>query len=98
MPDGHGIPYRREDGNFQQHIDHFRREGPTMGANATVLGSMFIHALPAVESVLGIGSPAFMHTCASHQEEDQDSEDEELKHLEHKVVKVWEAFAAVKAD
>ncbi|KAG1832767.1 hypothetical protein EV424DRAFT_1533451 [Suillus variegatus] len=98
MPDGHGIPYRREDSNFQQRIDRFRREGPASGANATVLGSMFVHALPSVESTLGIDSPAFMHTCASHDEENQDSEDEELKHLELEVVKAREAFATVKAD
>ncbi|KAG1831469.1 hypothetical protein EV424DRAFT_1534150 [Suillus variegatus] len=58
MPDGRGIPYRREDGNFQQRIDWFRREGPASGANTTVLGSMFVRALPSVESALGINSPA----------------------------------------
>ncbi|KAG2092959.1 uncharacterized protein F5147DRAFT_657568 [Suillus discolor] len=78
MPDGHDIPYRREDGNFQQRIDCFIHEGPTMGANAMVLG---------IESALGIDSPTFMHTCTSHQEEDQDLEDEELKHLEHEIVR-----------
>ncbi|KAG2062400.1 hypothetical protein BDR06DRAFT_869231 [Suillus hirtellus] len=38
MPDGRGIPYRREDGNFQQCIDRFRREGPATATHKSDKG------------------------------------------------------------
>ena len=96
MPDGRGIPYRREDGTFQQRIDRYLHEGPATGSNATVLGSLFCRAAPTSDAILDIDPSAFMHTCANHQEDSDD--DEELRRLEHEMIKAKEAFAAVKVD
>jgi hypothetical protein len=46
--------------------------------------------------ILDIDPSAFMHTCANHQEDSDD--DEELRRLEHEMIKAKEAFAAVKVD
>jgi hypothetical protein len=96
MPDGRNIPYRREEGTFQQHIDQFLHEEPATGANTTVLGSLFCRAVPTSDAILDIYPSAFLHTCASHQEDTD--EDEEIKHLEYEMLRVRNALAAVKVD
>jgi hypothetical protein len=80
MPDGTGIPGRQEEGNFKQHIDNFLCNGPTTGANATILGNMYCRAEPTTQVVLDIEPCAFMHTCTDMIEDDSD--DEELMRLE----------------
>lgn len=96
MADGRRIPYGREDGTFQERIDKYLRDGPASGANATVLGSLFCRAAPTRNTVLDTDPSAFLHTCASHQEDTD--EDEEIKRLECEMVKVKEALTAVKQD
>jgi hypothetical protein len=75
MPDGRGIPGRREEGNFKQCIDNFLHNGPTTGANAMILGNMYCRAEPTTQVVLDIKLCAFMHTCADTLEDDSDDEE-----------------------
>ncbi|KIK32645.1 hypothetical protein CY34DRAFT_60204, partial [Suillus luteus UH-Slu-Lm8-n1] len=96
MANGRRIPYGREDGTFQERIDKYLHDGLASSANAMVLGSLFCHAAPTSDVVLGIDPSAFLHTCANHQEDT--NEDEEIKCLECEMVKVKEALAAVKVD
>jgi hypothetical protein len=96
MADSHRIPYGREDGTFQECIDKYLQDEPASGANAMVLGSLFCRATPTRDAVLDTDPSAFLHTCASHQEDTD--EEEEIKCLECKMVKVKEALAAVKVD
>ncbi|KIK32852.1 hypothetical protein CY34DRAFT_18761 [Suillus luteus UH-Slu-Lm8-n1] len=96
MANGRQTPYGREDGTFQERINKYLRDRPASGANTTALGSLFCCVAPTSDVVLDINPSAFLHTCANHQEDT--NEDEEIKRLECKMVKVKEALTVVKVD